>query len=39
MICIMGKKMTGSKAVTARGMHSVHQYSAITMITKPHRAS
>lgn len=39
MMPIMGKRMTGSKAVTARGIHSVHQYSAIRIIAKPHFAS
>jgi len=39
MMPIMGKRMTGSRAVTASGMHSVHQYSAMSMMTKPHFAS
>ena len=39
MIPMRGKRMTGSRAVTARGMHSVHQYMAIRMMAKPHFAS
>lgn len=39
MMPIIGKRMTGSRAVTASGMHSVHQYSAIRMMAKPHLAS
>lgn len=39
MMPIIGKRMTGSRAVTASGMHSVHQYSAIRMMVKPHLAS
>lgn len=33
MMPIMGKRMTGSRAVTDRGIHSVHQYSAMRIIT------
>lgn len=32
MIPIIGKRMTGRRAVTARGMHSVHQYRAMIII-------
>lgn len=39
MMPIMGKRTTGSRAVMASGMHSVHQYSAIRMMAKPHLAS
>lgn len=39
MMPIMGKRIIGSRAVTARGMHSVHQYRAMRMMAKPHFAS
>lgn len=32
MMPIIGKRTTGRRAVTARGMHSVHQYRAMSMI-------
>lgn len=32
MMPIIGKRTTGSRAVTARGMHSVHQYRAMRMM-------
>lgn len=32
MMPIIGKRMTGRRAVTARGMHSVHQYRAMMII-------
>lgn len=40
--CMMpnkGNRRAGRRAVTARGRTSVHQYTAIKMITKPHSAS
>lgn len=32
MMPIIGKRTTGRRAVTARGMHSVHQYRAMSII-------
>lgn len=39
MMPIIGKKITGRRAVIASGRHSVHQYRDIRMRTKPHLAS